>query len=52
MVLEAAYEEFGGVASVYILGYKLASDLPVFLNDMLMFSAELVINSLEVDIVA
>ena len=41
-----------GVASVYVWGYELVSDLLVFLYDTLVFYADLVIDNLEVDLVA
>ena len=52
MVLEGAYGALRGVASVYVLGYELVSDIPVFLDDTLVFGAELVIENLEVELVA
>ena len=52
MVLEGAHCAFSGVTSVYVYGCELVSDIPVLLNDTLVFSAELVIGNLEVDRVA
>ena len=37
MVLECEISAFGGVALVYVWGYDLVSDIPVFLDDMLVF---------------
>ena len=52
MVLKCADGAFGGVAEMYVWGYDMVSDLPVFLCDMLVFSADFVIKNLEVDLVA
>ena len=52
MVLEGAYIAFCGIASVQVLGYELLSDLPVFLDEMLVFYADLVIKNLEIELVA
>ena len=52
MVLEGAYFIFVRVMLVYVCCYNLFSDLPVFLDDILVFSTDLVINNLEVDLVA
>ena len=52
MVLEGAYGASSSVLLVHVWGYELLSDLSVFLDDMLVFNADLVIDNLEVDIVA
>ena len=52
MVLGIAYGAFCGIALVYIWGYKMVSYLTVFLDDTLVFGADLVIENLEVDLVA
>ena len=52
MVLECEISAFGGVELVYVWGYDLVSDIPVFLDDMLVFCADLVIDNLEVDLLA
>ena len=52
MVLEGAYGMFGGVALVYVWGYETVIDFPAFLEKTLVFGADLVIDNLEVDLVA
>ena len=52
MVLKGADGAFGGIAEMYVWGYDLVSDFPVFLCDTLVFRADFVINNLEVDLVA
>ena len=42
MVLEFAYGAFGGIALVYVWGYYMVSDIPVFLNDALVLGGELI----------
>ena len=37
---------------MYVWGYELVSDLPVLLNDIIVFGADLFINNLEVGLVA
>ena len=52
MVLEGAYSAFGEILLVYTCGYKLVSDILVFLGYTIVFFSELVIDNLEVDRVA
>ena len=52
MVLEDVYVTFGGILSVYVWGYKLVSDIIVFLDDTFVFGTYLIIDNLEVDLVA
>ena len=52
MILLLAYSSFGGIVSVFVLGYNLVSDLPVFLDDTLVLCTDLVIDNLEVDLLA
>ena len=49
VVLEFADGVFGGVAEMYVRGYELVSDLPLLLNDTLVFSADFIIYNLDVD---
>ena len=51
MLLEGAYGTFSGIASVYVCGYELISDLPGFLNGTRVFGADLIINNLEIALV-
>ena len=52
MVLEGLYSAFGGVVLVYIYGYKLISDITLFLDDTRVLCADLVIDHLRVDLVS
>ena len=52
VVLEGEYGTFISVASLHVCGYKMVCDIPVFLDDTIVFDTELVINNLEVDLVA
>ena len=36
---------------MYVWGYELVSDIPVLLDDMLVFGADFIINNLEVELV-
>ena len=51
VVFEGAYGAFSGVALVHVWGYEVVSDIPVFLNDTILFSDDFVINNLEVELV-
>ena len=49
--LEGAYDAFSGVAPVHVWWYELVSDLPVFLDDTLVFGDDIIIENLEVNLV-
>ena len=46
MVLEGAYGVFSNVTSVYVWGYELVNDLPVILNETLLFGAGIIVDNL------
>ena len=52
MVCDGTYSAFDGVALVYFWGYERLSDIAVFLDDTLFFCSDLVIDNLEVGLVA
>ena len=52
MFVEGVYVKFSGIASVHVWGYNLVSDIPVFFNDTLVFGTDLIIDNLEVELVA
>ena len=52
MVLEISYGAFSSIATVHVWWYELVSYLPVFPDDMLVFGADLVIDNLEVELMA
>ena len=52
MVLGGAYGMFSGVVSVYARRYELVSDIPILLNDTIVFGADFIIDHLGVDLVA
>ena len=51
MDLESAYGEFSNFVEMYIHGYDLVRDLPVYFDDTIFFSADFIIKNLEVEIV-
>ena len=50
MVIEGKCGAFSGVACVHVWTYKLLNNIAAFLDETLVFSAELVINILEVEL--